>query len=154
VALSLERRIELLRWAARNQAWIVEDDYDGEFRYAGQPLASLYSLDSRARVLYLGTLNKSMFVSLRLAYAVVSEELVEPLANLRTHMDGFTPPLTQMTMSFFMDEGYFSSHLRSMRTVYAAKRKMLVEGLAPMAARGWTWFHSCGDAFAGAARER
>ena len=139
VALSLERRVELLRWAARNNSWIVEDDYDGEFRYAGQPLASLYSLDSLARVLYLGTLNKSMFVSLRLAYAVVSEELVEPLANIRTHMDGFTPPLTQMTMSFFMDEGYFSSHLRSMRAVYGAKRKTLVEGLAPMAGRGWTW---------------
>jgi GntR family transcriptional regulator / MocR family aminotransferase len=139
VALSLERRIELLRWAARNNSWIVEDDYDGEFRYAGQPLASLYSLDSRARVLYLGTLNKSMFVSLRLAYAVVSEELVEALANVRTQMDGFTPALTQMTMSFFMDEGYFSSHLRNMRAVYGAKRKMLVEGLAPMAARGWTW---------------
>lgn len=139
VALSLERRIELLRWAARNNSWIVEDDYDGEFRYAGQPLASLYSLDSLARVLYLGTLNKSMFVSLRLAYAVVSEELVEPLANIRTHMDGFTSPLTQMTMSFFMDEGYFSSHLRSMRAVYGAKRKTIVEGLAPMAGRGWTW---------------
>jgi GntR family transcriptional regulator/MocR family aminotransferase len=139
VTLSLERRVELLRWAARSNSWIVEDDYDGEFRYAGQPLASLYSLDSNARVLYLGTLNKSMFVSLRLAYAVVPEKLVEPLANLRTHMDGFTPPLTQMTMSFFMDEGYFSSHLRSMRAVYGAKRKTLVEELAPMAARGWTW---------------
>jgi len=117
----------------------VEDDYDGEFRYAGQPLASLYSLDSRARVLYLGSLNKSMFVSLRLAYAVVPEELVEPLANIRTHMDGFTPALTQMTTSFFMDEGHFSSHLRSMRAVYGAKRKTLVEGLSPMAVRGWKW---------------
>jgi len=139
VTLSLERRIELLRWAVRNHSWIVEDDYDGEFRYAGQPLASLYSLDSRARVLYLGSLNKSMFVSLRLAYAVVPEELVEPLANIRTHMDGFTPALTQMTTSFFMDEGHFSSHLRSMRAVYGAKRKTLVEGLSPMAVRGWKW---------------
>jgi GntR family transcriptional regulator/MocR family aminotransferase len=139
VTLSLERRIELLRWAARKGSWIVEDDYDGEFRYAGQPLASLYSLDSCARVIYLGTLNKSMFVSLRLAYAVVPEELAEPLANVRTHMDGFTPELTQMTMSFFMDGGYFSSHLRGMRAVYGAKRKMLIEGLAPMAAQGWTW---------------
>jgi GntR family transcriptional regulator/MocR family aminotransferase len=139
VALSLERRIELLRWAARNNSWIVEDDYDGEFRYAGQPLASLYSLDSRARVFYLGTLNKSMFVSLRLAYMVAPEELAEPLANIRTQMDGFTPALTQMAMSLFMDEGYFASHLRRMRAVYGAKRKMLVEGLAPLAARGWTW---------------
>ena len=139
VALSLERRIELLRWAARNNSWIIEDDYDGEFRYAGQPLASLYSLDSQAHVLYLGTLNKSMFVSLRLAYVVVPEELVEALANIRTQIDGFTPALTQMTMSLFMDEGYFSSHLRRMRAVYGAKRKTLIEGLGPMAARGWMW---------------
>lgn len=139
VALSLERRIELLQWAARNNSWIVEDDYDGEFRYAGQPLASLYSLDSQARVFYLGTLNKSMFVSLRLAYVVVPEELVEALANIRTQMDGFTPALTQMTMSLFMDEGYFSSHLRRMRGVYGTKRMTLIEGLAPMAVKGWTW---------------
>jgi GntR family transcriptional regulator / MocR family aminotransferase len=139
VALSLERRIELLEWAERNHAWIVEDDYDGEFRYGGQPLTSLYSLDSYTRVLYLATLNKSMFVSLRLAYMVVPEELVEPLANIRTQMDGFTSVLTQKTMSLFMEEGYFSSHLRRMRTVYGAKRHALVEGLASMAARGWTW---------------
>src|SRR5579864_5045375 len=139
VALSLERRIELLQWASHSNAWIVEDDYDGEFRYAGQPLASLYSLDSRARVFYLGTLNKSMFVSLRLAYVVVPEELVEMLANIRTQMDGFSPALTQMTMSLFMEEGYFSSHLRRMRAVYGAKRKTLVEGLAPLASFGWTW---------------
>jgi GntR family transcriptional regulator / MocR family aminotransferase len=139
VALSLERRIELLQWASHSNSWIVEDDYDGEFRYAGQPLASLYSLDSRARVFYLGTLNKSMFVSLRLAYVVVPEELVEMLANIRTQMDGFSPALTQMTMSLFMEEGYFSSHLRRMRAVYGAKRKTLMEGLAPLASFGWTW---------------
>lgn len=139
VALSLERRIELLQWAARNKSWIVEDDYDGEFRYVGQPLTPLHSLDSEGRVFYLGTLNKSMFVSLRLAYLVVPEHLVELLANVRTQLDGFTPALTQMTMSLFMDEGYFASHLRHMRTVYGAKRKTLVEGLAPLAALGWTW---------------
>jgi len=84
VALSLERRIALIEWAERNDAWIVEDDYDGEFRYEGQPLTALYSLDSNARVLYVGTLNKAMFVGLRVAYAVVPEEIVEPLANIRT----------------------------------------------------------------------
>jgi len=139
VTLNLHRRIELLEWAGRNNSWVVEDDYDGEFRYAGQPLASLYSLDSGARVFYLGTLSKSMFVSLRLAYLVLPEELLEPLANVRTQMDGFTPALTQMTMSLFMDEGYFSSHLRRMRTVYRVKWKMLADGLVPMAAHGWTW---------------
>ena len=139
VALSLERRIELLEWAKRNQSWIVEDDYDGEFRYSGQPLTSLHSLDSNARVLYLATLNKSMFISLRLAYLVVPEELVEPMANIRTQMDGFTPALVQMTMGLFMEEGHFSSHLRRMRSLYAAKRASLIDGLASMALRGWTW---------------
>ena len=139
VALSLNRRLELLEWAKRTDGWIIEDDYDGEFRYAGQPLTSLYSLDPQARVFYLGTLNKSMFVSLRLAYLVVPEEFVESIANLRTQMDGFTPPLRQMTMSIFMDEGYFSSHLRRMRTVYGARRKALLDGLASLSALGWSW---------------
>jgi GntR family transcriptional regulator/MocR family aminotransferase len=139
VALSLDRRIAMIEWAARNDAWVVEDDYDGEFRYEGQPLTALHSLDSQARVLYIGTLNKSMFVSLRIAYAVVPDEIVEPLANIRTQMDGFTPAVGQMAMSLFMDEGHFSSHLRRMRSVYGAKRATLVEGLAPLAARGWTW---------------
>jgi len=90
-------------------------------------------------VLYLGTLNKAMFVSLRLAYLVVPEKLVEPLANIRTQLDGFTPPLTQMTMSLFMDEGYFSSHLRRMRGIYKGKRAALIEGIAPLVNMGWTW---------------
>lgn len=139
VALSLERRISLLEWAAQNKSWIVEDDYDGEFRYEGQPLTTLHALDSHARVLYVGTLNKSMFVSLRLAYAILPEELVEPLANIRTQLDGFTPAEQQMTMSLFMDEGHFSSHLRRMRALYGSKRAALLEELAPLASLGWTW---------------
>lgn len=139
VALSLERCIALLDWAAQNDSWVVEDDYDGEFRYAGQPLTALYSLDPQARVLYLGTLSKAMFVSLRLAYAVVPERLIEPLATIRTQLDGFSPAQSQMTMSLFMEEGHFAAHLRHMRAVYGAKRSALVEGLAPLAARGWTW---------------
>jgi GntR family transcriptional regulator / MocR family aminotransferase len=139
VALSLERRSELLDWAKRNDSWIVEDDYDGEFRYSGQPLTSLHSLDSSARVLYLATLNKTMFISLRLAYLVVPEELVEALANIRTQLDGFTSALMQVTMSLFMEEGHFSSHLRRMRAVYGAKRNMLINGLASLADLGWTW---------------
>jgi len=139
VAMDLERRIELLDWARRNHSWIVEDDYDGEFRYEGQALTALYSLDTQARVLYVGTLNKAMFPSLRLAYAVVPDELVELLANIRTQLDGFTAAAAQLGMALFMDEGHFSSHLRRMRSVYGAKRTMLVEGLAPLAALGWTW---------------
>jgi len=138
-ALSLERRIALLDWAEKHDSWLVDDDYDGEFRYVGQPLTTLYSLDPQARVLYLGTLSKAMFVSMRLAFAVVPERLVEPLASLRTHLDGFTPPLPQRAMSLFMDEGHFNSHLRRMRAVYGEKRAALLAGLAPLADRGWSW---------------
>jgi GntR family transcriptional regulator / MocR family aminotransferase len=139
VALALERRLALLAWAARRKAWIVEDDYDGELRYAGQPLTALHALDASGRVVYVGTLNKVMFVALRLAYAVVPETLVEPLANVRTQLDGFTPAVTQMAASMFLDEGHLASHLRRMRAVYGAKRDALVGALAPLAARGWTW---------------
>jgi GntR family transcriptional regulator/MocR family aminotransferase len=135
--LSLERRIALREWAARHRAWVIEDDYDSEFRYGGQPLTPLHSIDNAGRVIYLGTLSKCMFVALRLAYAVVPEEIVEPLANLRTQLDGFTPLTHQRAMSLFMDEGHFSSHLRRMRGIYAAKHSAVIEGLNPLTKLGW-----------------
>lgn len=139
VALSLERRLALLDWAERRDAWVIEDDYDGEFRYAGQPLTPVHALDPLRRVIYLGTLSKSMFVSLRIAFAVMPEALVEPLANIRTQLDAFSPPLAQLAMSRFMDEGHFSAHVRRMRGVYAGKYAELTAGLAPLRARGWHW---------------
>ncbi len=139
VALSPERRATLLDWAEKHAAWVLEDDYDGEFGYVGQPATPLHALDQHARVLYLGTLSKSMFVSLRLAFAVVPEAMVEQLANLRSQLDAFSAPLAQLAMSRFMDEGHFSTHVRRMRGVYAAKCAFLTEGLAPLAGHGWTW---------------
>jgi len=139
VALSLKRRLALVDWAAQRAGWIIEDDYDGELRFEGQPLTSIYSLDLRQRTLYIGTLNKSMFVSLRLAFALVPHALVEPLANLRTELDGFTPPVAQMAMSLFIDEGHFSSQVRRMRAVYRAKRTALMESLSPITSCGWMW---------------
>jgi GntR family transcriptional regulator/MocR family aminotransferase len=139
VILGLERRLALLEWAERRNAWLIEDDYDGEFRYSGQPLTTLHALDPSSRVLFLGTLSKAMFLSLRLAYAVVPDELVEPLANLRTQLDGFSPALSQLVTSHFMEEGYFSSHLRRMRSIYSGKRSELVGGLGSLSAKGWTW---------------
>jgi GntR family transcriptional regulator/MocR family aminotransferase len=139
VALSLERRIALLDWAEKHDAWVLEDDFDGEFGYVDQPVTPLHSLDQDARVLYLGTLSKSMFVSLRLAFAVVPEAMVEQLANIRTQLDAFSTPLIQLAMSRFMDEGHFSTHVRRMRGVYAAKCAFLTEGLGPLANYDWTW---------------
>jgi len=138
-ALSMERRIALLDWAQRRDAWVLEDDYDGEFRYAGQPLTPLHALDQSGRVIYLGTLSKSTFVSLRLAFAVVPETLVEALANVRTQLDTFSPPLAQLAMSRFMDEGHFSAHVRRMRGIYAAKYAQLSEALMPLTSQGWEW---------------
>jgi GntR family transcriptional regulator / MocR family aminotransferase len=135
--LSLERRIALLEWARGSNRWLLEDDYDGEFHYASHPLTPLYSLDSRSRVLYLGTLSKSMFVALRLAFAAVPPSLVEPLANIRTQLDTFTPPLPQLAMSRFMDEGHFSAHVRRMRGIYAEKCSQLLDAVAEMADVGW-----------------
>jgi GntR family transcriptional regulator/MocR family aminotransferase len=139
VALGLDRRLALLDWANRNDAWLIEDDYDGEFRYGGQPLTTLHALDPHAHVLYVGTLSKATFISLRLAYLVVPDDLVEPLANLRSQLDGFSPALAQLVMSRFIDEGHFSSHLRRMRSIYGAKRAELVQALEPLAAAGWSW---------------
>jgi len=89
--LSLQRRLALLEWAAHRRAWVVEDDYDGEFRYQGQPLMPLRSIDRHSRVIFLGTLSKSMFVALRLAFIVVPEELVESLAHRSIHIARHTP---------------------------------------------------------------
>ncbi len=138
VALSPERRKALLEWAETRDAWVLEDDYDGEFGHGGQPATPLFS-QARGRVLYLGTLSKSMFVSLRLAFAVAPEAMVEQLATIRTQLDAFSAPLTQLAMSRFMDEGHFSTHVRRMRGVYAGKCAALLEGLAPLSGRGWTW---------------
>jgi GntR family transcriptional regulator/MocR family aminotransferase len=137
--MTVERRTALLEWAAARDAWVLEDDYDGEFQSVGRPNAPLFSVDPRGRVLYLGTLSKSMFVSLRLAFAVVPEFMVDPLANIRTQLDAFNPPLTQLTMSRFMDEGHFSTHVRRMRALYDAKRTVVTKGLSPLSSSGWTW---------------
>jgi GntR family transcriptional regulator / MocR family aminotransferase len=144
VALTLERRIALLAWNASRRGWIIEDDYDGEFRNDGPPLTPLHALDTHGRTIYIGTLNKSMFVSLRLAFAVVPPAIVEPLANLRTQFDGFTAPVHQLVMSVFIDEGHFATHLRRMRALYRARRATLVDALSTMAALGWTWPSSGG----------
>ncbi|MEZ5332136.1 MAG: PLP-dependent aminotransferase family protein [Thermoanaerobaculia bacterium] len=125
--LSLERRLALLDWARREGSWIVEDDYDSEFRYEGRPLAAIQGIDENARVLYVGTFSKSLFPSLRLAYAVVPEDLVEPLVRLRGSTDGYPPSLAQRAVSEFFADGHFGVHLRRMRELYRERRDALVE---------------------------
>ncbi len=126
VTLSLARRLALLHWAARTGAWILEDDYDSEFRYDGRPLAALQGLDREGRVLYLGTCNKVLFPGLRLAYLVVPEGLVDAFAAGRRISDGFSPPLPQAVLADFLAGGYFAGYLRQARVHYAACRDALV----------------------------
>jgi GntR family transcriptional regulator/MocR family aminotransferase len=130
VMLGLDRRVALLAWAASQGAWVVEDDYDGEFRYAGLPAAALQGLDRAGRVIYLGTLSKVLSPSLRLAYLVMPEPLVEPFANLRTQVDGFTATPLQATLADFFETGQFEAHVRRMRARYAQKHDALTQALA------------------------
>lgn len=129
VALSLPRRRQLLDWAARQQAWIIEDDYDSEFRYQGKPLPPLKSLDAPQRVIYAGTFSKAMFPALRTAWLVVPVPLV---AQFRRHVQKIACPvplLWQQTLGDFIHEGYFWRHLKKMRVHYAERRRWLEEAL-------------------------
>ena len=125
--MSLRRRLELLEWADRSGAWIVEDDYDSEYRYSGRPLASLQGLDAHDRVIYVGTFSKVMFASMRIAYLVVPPDLVYAFAAVRAHSGRHTPTPDQAILAEFMAEGHFERHLRRTRKLYAERQRILVE---------------------------
>jgi GntR family transcriptional regulator/MocR family aminotransferase len=130
VTMSLARRLALLRWAERADAWIVEDDYDSEFRYTGRPIAAMQGMDATGRVLYVGTLNKALFPSLRLAYLVAPADLVDSVVGARAAVDGHPPVLSQATAADFVHEGHFAAHVRHMRALYQERRDALVAALA------------------------
>ncbi len=130
VSLSLSRRLDLLDWAARNKAWIIEDDYDGEYRYVSRPLPALKSLDRDGRVLYAGTFSKVLFPSLRLAYLVVPETQVERFEQIVQTLAGGSPELTQAIVAAFIKEGHFARHIQRMRKLYAERREATAAGLA------------------------
>jgi len=129
VAMSMGRRLELIAWARAAGAWIVEDDYASEFRYAGAPLASLQGLDGGERAIYVGTLNKSLFPGLRLGYLVAPKALVEPLSSLRRLADRQPPSLTQAITLDFMESGQFAAHIRRRRLAYKTQRDALAQAL-------------------------
>lgn len=132
VTLSLERRLALLAWAERAGSFLVEDDYDSEFRYTGRPLAAIQGLDSAGRVLYVGTFTKALFPSIRLAYLVAPEDLVDAFVHARTLMDGHTPTLLQAVLADFLAEGHFGAHVRRMRALYHERRDALLEAGATL----------------------
>lgn len=127
--LSAERRIELLQWASTNDSWIIEDDYDGEFRYSGYPLPSLKSLDQYDRVIYAGSFSKTIFPALKIGYIVVPPGLVD-ICNEKAalYQRGFTIT-SQMVVNDFITEGHFSRHLKKMRDLYAHRRELASQAL-------------------------
>ncbi|MFJ2991319.1 PLP-dependent aminotransferase family protein [Pandoraea sp. NPDC087047] len=127
--LSLPRRLQLLDWAAQQKSWIVEDDYDSEFRYHGRPLPALKSLDRDGRVLYTGTFSKVLFPGLRLAYLVVPAAHIERFAQAASQLGGPASVPVQATVADFMEQGHFARHLRKMRTLYAERRGYFVDAL-------------------------
>jgi GntR family transcriptional regulator/MocR family aminotransferase len=129
VSLSLPRRLALLDWAGRNNAWIIEDDYDGEYRYVSRPLPALKSLDRDGRVLYFGTFSKVLFPSIRLAYLVVPETQIERFEKISQAFAGGSPQLTQAIVTGFIREGHFARHIQRMRKLYAERREATTAGL-------------------------
>jgi len=128
--LSATRRMQLLSWAVHNGAWIIEDDYDSEYRFGGRPIASLQGLDTHARVIYVGTFSKVMFPALRLGYVVVPKDLVPAFSAVRDAADTFSSTLYQVVMTDFIREGHFARHIRRMRVLYMERRATLVEAIA------------------------
>ncbi|MCE5977839.1 MocR-like pyridoxine biosynthesis transcription factor PdxR [Pseudomonas sp. JR33AA] len=130
MALSLPRRQLLLDWAARTGAWIVEDDYDSEYRYVSRPLPALASLDRNGRVLYAGTFSKVLFPGIRLAYLVVPQAQVTAFERVgRTLFSAGSPSITQALVAAFIAEGHFTRHIQRMRRLYNERRVMTIEAL-------------------------
>lgn len=130
MTMSLPRRLALIEWAKRSGALILEDDYNGEYRYSGRPLAALYGLAPPGQVLYTGSFSKVLFPALRIGYVVVPPQTVDHFAAARWLIDRHSPPLEQAVLTDFIEEGHFARHLRRMRTLYAERQGALVEASA------------------------
>ena len=127
MTMSLSRRLALIEWAKRSGAVILEDDYNGEYRYSGRPLPALYGLAPPGTVLYTGSFSKLLFPALRIGYVVVPPNVVDFFAAARWLVDRHSPPLEQAVLADFIDEGHFVRHVRRMRTLYAERQGTLVE---------------------------
>ncbi len=127
VTMTIGRRLALLEWAERTGAWVLEDDYDSEYRYRGKPLPSLQGLDGGGRVVYMGSFSKTMFPSLRLGFLVLPPDLVEAFRRARSVVDGHSPMTEQAVLADFIQEGHFARHIRRMRALYQERQAVLVE---------------------------
>jgi GntR family transcriptional regulator/MocR family aminotransferase len=127
MTMSLARRTALIDLARSCDAYIFEDDHNSEFRYTGPPLPCLQGLDNVGRVIYSGTMSKILYPSLRLGYIVAPEQLVEPMIKIRAVMDQHSPAIDQATLARFLTEGFFLSHIKRMRKLYAERREFFIE---------------------------
>jgi GntR family transcriptional regulator/MocR family aminotransferase len=127
--MSASRRLQLLDWAHNTGSWIVEDDYDSEYRYKQHPISSLQGLDRGSRVIYIGTFSKTLFPSLRVGYLVVPSDLIERFVAVRHAMDVYPAHLYQSVLNDFIGEGHFSRHVRRTRLLYGERRGVLVEAI-------------------------
>ncbi|MBL4907910.1 MAG: PLP-dependent aminotransferase family protein [Sneathiella sp.] len=125
--MSLPRRLDLLQWAKTENRFILEDDYDSEYRYTGRPLSSLQGLDTDNRVLYVGTMSKVMFSGLRMGYLVVPPDLVDVFLALRRDVDGHSPSVAEAALAEFISEGSLSAHIRRMRILYENRQNVLIK---------------------------
>lgn len=140
--MSMAQRTALLGWAQAHNAWIVEDDYDSEMRYDGHPFPALQGQDP-ARVIYLGTFSKVLFPSLRLGYAIVPPALVGAFCGARILMDRHPPNADQYVLAQFMAEGHLARHLRRMRSLYADKRRVVIDAVSRHIAAGLAELQPC-----------
>lgn len=129
VTMSAARRLQLLDWAEGSGSWIIEDDYDSEYRYESLPIASLQGLDRYSRVVYIGTFSKVLFPSLRMGYIVIPPDLVERFLAIRMAMDIAPATLHQEVLADFIREGHFARHIRRMRLLYGERRSSLIESI-------------------------
>jgi GntR family transcriptional regulator / MocR family aminotransferase len=129
VTMSLSRRLALLDWATRAQAWILEDDYDSEYRYTKRPLAALQGLDRHGRVIYIGTFSKVLFPALRIGFVVAPPDLVDAFASARATLGWCSPVLDQAVLADFISQGHFTRHIRRMRTIYGERQAALIDAL-------------------------
>ncbi|MEZ4864936.1 MAG: PLP-dependent aminotransferase family protein [Caldilineaceae bacterium] len=132
VTMSLARRLALLEWAKHANAYILEDDYDSEYRFAGRPLATVQGLDSADRVIYIGTFSKVLAPALRIGYLILPPLLVEPFLTVRRLIDFHLPILEQAVLADFIAEGHFGRHLRRMRALFAERRTALLAALGEL----------------------
>ncbi|WP_222842185.1 PLP-dependent aminotransferase family protein [Endozoicomonas montiporae] len=140
--MSLQRRTRLLNWAATHNSWILEDDYDSEYHYQNRPLASLQGLCKNSRVIYIGSFSKVLFPALRLGYTILPKELTNVFTQAKMEHSGETPVHIQATTAAFIQQGYFSKHLKRMRVLYAEKLECMLKACEKLTP--WCKIHTHG----------